>query len=364
MSSQLLPDQPILPPEIADQRFLQPPPGRRYVRSFLFSHRVDAPLSRLHLIARTLLVFCLSAALLRTMNTEHPDLISTILLSACGTLLFGLSGMHAQVIRLQLLLCIFPLLMFFLTWLFFHPTPGQPLAAWTLYDGTLPIGLALWQPLWLLLVVGIFYWKRSIITALLLASGITLLISLLLPLPVWTISEFALAQPWTLTITSGGLLLATTKVLGYLGMILATIALVVSSRDNELTGTLIQLRMPQPVIFFLSTVSRALNLALVDYETIYQAQIARAINARPRSLWQKIGDLVSISVPMVAVMLRRSSEIGDALLARGYRLNQVQTRFYETSPWRPIDWGILICCFVLLIVALGPYPNLTTLVHI
>src|SRR5581483_11819585 len=66
----------------------------------------------------------------------------------------------------------------------------------------------------------------------------------------------------TVLISDRGLLVATTKMIGYSGMVLSTIALVVTGRDAELIGALRQLRIPQPVIFFLSTVFRALELAL------------------------------------------------------------------------------------------------------
>jgi energy-coupling factor transporter transmembrane protein EcfT len=170
-----------------------------------------------------------------------------------------------------------------------------------------------------------------------------------------------LYHPLTLSVSDQGVVLALTKVISYSGMMLATLAVVITSRDVELMGALRQLRLPQPVIFFLSTVFRALNLALSDYETIYQAQIARAVNAQPRSFYRRLRDLASIAVPMVAMMIRRSSEIGDALLVRGYKLRQKSVDFYETSPWRPIDWIVTIFCLVLLYMAVGPYPGLTAL---
>lgn len=354
--------RPSIPVEITDERFLQPPPGRRYVRSFLFSRRIDAPLGQIHLLARTLLVLSLSAALLRTMNTAYPDLLGALVLCGVSVLLFALSGLHRQVARVQLLLTIPALCSLFIAWIIFTPLPGTLWARWTIYSGTLAAGLALWQPLWLAVAGGYFWWRRSITNALLLATIVTVLLSLVLPMPTWTFAHVNFFYPLTIVITDRSVLLALTKVAGYCGMILSTIALVVTSRDSELIGALLQLRIPQPIIFFLSTVSRALNLALVDYETIYQAQIARAINARPRSFWQKTRDMAEIAVPMVAVMIRRSSEIGDALIARGYRLGQRQANFYETSPWRLVDWLILACSLILIFIAFGPYPNLTALI--
>jgi energy-coupling factor transporter transmembrane protein EcfT len=196
-----------------------------------------------------------------------------------------------------------------------------------------------------------------------MATVFVILVSLFHPLPEWPFAHVAFFHPLTVLISDRGLLIATTKVIGYSGMVLSTIALVVSARDAELIGTLRLLRLPQPLVFFLSTVFRALDLALSDYTTIHQAQIARAINARPRSIIRRLRDLGNIAVPMVAVMIRRSSEIGDALQSRGYTLQRAGVDFYEISPWRLIDWFVLAFSLCLLYMAIGPHIDLTALLQ-
>ena len=342
--------------------YLQPPPGRSYVRSFLFTRRVDAPLARIHLLARVLLVICLSAAQLRAMSTAHPDLVGAIVLWIPSLLLFIYSGIHPKVARIYLVVIIPTILSLFLTWTLLNPVPGSRIFVHNqVYPGFITVGLAVWQALWLAIVSGYYWWRRALINGMLLASLVAILVSWLLPLPSLALASVPLYHPLTLMISDQGLLLALTKVISYSGMMIATLAIVITCRDVELMGSLRQLHLPQPVIFFLSTVFRALNLALTDYETIYQAQIARAINAQPRSFYRRLRDLARIAVPMVAMMIRRSSEIGDALLARGYTLRQKSENFYETSPWRAIDWVVLILCLVLLSMAVGPYPGLTAL---
>jgi energy-coupling factor transporter transmembrane protein EcfT len=180
-------------------------------------------------------------------------------------------------------------------------------------------------------------------------------------LPELRIAQVAFFHPLTLLVSDQGLLVAVTKTIGYAGMIIVSIALVMTARDAELIGVLRQLRCPQAVIFFLSTVFRSLDLALSDYETIRQAQITRAIAARPRSFIRRLRDLASIAVPLVAIMIRRSGEIGDALLARGYTLGRPMADFYESSPWHLIDWGVAVLCLLLLYFALGPHPAVMTL---
>ena len=341
--------------------FLQPPLGRRYVRSFVFTRRIDAPLAWVHPLARALLIFCLSAAQLRTISTSQSDLLGAFLFWVLALALFFASGVNVRVARLYFLLTLPTLFSLFLAWTVLNTVPGRVLLHLPVYSGRLALGFALWQVLWLLLAVGYYVWRRGILAAILLASILTIGISSLLVLPSWTIAHVAFFHPLSITLTDRGLLLAITKVVGYAGMVLCTISLMITGRDAELIGALRQLRCPQPVIFFLTTVFRAFNLSLVDYETIRQAQTVRAIHARPRSFVHVLRDLAAIAVPMVAMMIRRSSEIGDALQARGFRLGQPNPDFYETAPWRMLDWLILPICLLLLFFALGPHPTLTSL---
>ncbi len=340
--------------------FLQPPPGKRYVRSFLFARKIDAPFARIHLIPRTLLVLCLSGLVLRAIDATQPDLVEALCLwVVCFGIFYG-SGMQARVARLYLLLSVPTLLSLFTTWLLFNPVPGSvTLLKTSLYDGSIVLSLALWEAIWLV-VVALFYWRtRRLLGGVFLATILVIVLVHLLTLPQLIFARLPFFHPLTVLISNRSLLVAVTKVVGYAGMVFATIALVVSSRDVELIGAMRQLRLPQPVIFFFSTVFRTLDLALVDYETIHQAQLARAINARPRSLLKRISDLASIAIPMVAVMIRRSSEIGDALISRGYRLRSSQSSFYETSPWTLIDGLTLLVCGILLFLTFGPHINLT-----
>ncbi|GHO69683.1 hypothetical protein KSC_085750 [Ktedonobacter sp. SOSP1-52] len=342
--------------------FMDVPPGRRYVRSFIFSRRVNAPFARFHLLVRFLLVICISIVQLRAIDVARPDPLMAALLSLLSLAMFLGSGMHNRVARIYVLLTIPTLISLFSTWIIFNPVLGHvTLLEAPVYSGHLDLGISTWFLLWLGLTLGYFLWTRKVILGLVLAALFTFISSHFLALPTWTFAQVPFFHPLTLLVSDHGLLIALTKVIGYSGLIFSTIALVVSSRDAELIGALRQLRVPQPVIFFISTVFRALDLALVDYQTIHQAQLARAINARPRSFLRQLSDLASISVPLIAVMIRRSGEIGDALMARGYRINQVTNDFYETQPWSVMDWSAIVLCLLLFYLSFGTHFNLTAL---
>ncbi|GHO46414.1 energy-coupling factor transporter transmembrane component T family protein [Ktedonospora formicarum] len=342
--------------------FLEVPPGRRYVRSFLFSRRIDAPFAQLHLLIRFVLVACISIVQLRSIDVAHPDPLGAALLSLLALGLFLGSGMHARVAQVYILLTIPTLISLFSTWIIFNAVPGRVILLQTqVYAGHIDLGLSVWLGLWLVLVLGYFLWTRKLLLGIVLATLVAFVGSRLWTLPGWTLAQLPFFHPLTLVVSDRGLYIAITKVIGYSGLIFSTVALVVSSRDAELIGAFRQLRVPQPVIFFISTVFRALDLALVDYQTIHQAQVARAVNSRPRDFIRQLRDLASISVPLIAVMIRRSGEMGDALMARGYRVSQGSADFYETQAWRWWDWAALIFCVVLLYLSFGPHVNLTDL---
>jgi energy-coupling factor transporter transmembrane protein EcfT len=347
----------------SDPLFLQAPTGRRYVRSFVFARRIDAPLAQVHPLARALFIFCLSAAQLRSIATAQSDLLGAFIFWLLALALFLGCGISARIARLYFLLTLPTLFSLFLTWTVLNTVPGSVLFRLPVYSGQLVLGISLWLGFWLLIVIGYFLWRRRLLAGILLASLLVLILTHVWSLPAWIFARVSFFHALTITLTDNGLWLAVTKVVGYAGMVLCTISLMISGRDAELIGALRQLRCPQPVIFFLSTVFRAFNLALADYETIRQAQLVRAINARPRSFVRHLRDLAAIAVPMVAMMIRRSSEIGDALLARGFRLGQPNDDFYETMPWRGIDWAVLAISVLLLFFALGVHPTLTTLLQ-
>ncbi len=341
---------------------LQPPAGRRYVRSFLFSRRISAPFAKVHLIARTLLILSLSLLQLHAIDTNHPDLAGAILLWCVSLVLLLLSGISRRVMQFYFLISLPALLSLFTTWLLFNPVGGSVvLLRFPLYTGRIALGIALWEVIWLVIVGAYFLWTRKLLLGILVATVVSILLTRLFALPSWIGSEVPFFHPLTILISDRGLLVACTKVIGYSSMVMTTIILVVTSRDVELIGTMRQLHIPQPVIFFLSTVFRSLDLAITDFETIRQAQRARAVNARPRSFLRRLRDLGNLAMPLVAVMIRRSSEIGDALTARGYSLTQAGTDFYETSPWRLIDWLILALCLGILYLAIWHYPDFTNL---
>jgi hypothetical protein len=60
----------------------KPDRGKEYVRTFLFSMRLDAPLNHLHVITKFVGILILSVVLVRVMDEHNPDPLMAGLLLA------------------------------------------------------------------------------------------------------------------------------------------------------------------------------------------------------------------------------------------------------------------------------------------
>jgi energy-coupling factor transporter transmembrane protein EcfT len=275
--------------------------GKQYVRTFLFSMRINSPLARLHVITKVVIILVNSTLIVRLMDASQPDPLGVGVLMIAALALLLLSGAGRWLFR-SYLVVIFPMLsVLFVTWVIFNRDPGT---------------------------------------------------HVYLSLPI--------TQQVTLVASDANLLTAFTKVLGYAAMVFVSLTLVMTTRDIEFAGAMQQLRIPYVAAFFFSLVLRTLSNAVMDYETIRQAQIARGIALQARSLPARIRDMAHMSVPLVATMVRRSTEVSDAVIARGFRLGgMAPTEYHEAQSLHAVDWLVLALQGVLLVGVFYPSANLT-----
>jgi energy-coupling factor transporter transmembrane protein EcfT len=104
---------------------------------------------------------------------------------------------------------------------------------------------------------------------------------------------------------------------------------------------------------------RSLNIAMIDFSTVRQAQVARGVNVQKKNILAKIRDMAYLTVPLIANMMRRSTEISDALSARGYEMGSKPTVYREVKPFHAIDYVLTIGSVVLVIAVLAGGFNLT-----
>jgi energy-coupling factor transporter transmembrane protein EcfT len=281
-----------------------------------------------------------------------------------AALMFG--GVIAWLFR-SYLLVLFPMLgMLFVTWLIFNPDPGtQVFYSLPLYDGTLTLALSL--SLLALIASPIIYFqiRREIFWGVIVGIVLAVALNKLGLNFRLVLAEVPLYHPLNLIVSDKNLVVAATKVFGYAAMVFISLTLIMTTRDAEVIGAMRQAKMPYAVSFFTSVWLRSLSMALLDYGTIRQAQVARGVNLQRKSIFGKILDLARISVPLIVTMIRRSTEVGDAVMARGMTsLACKPSTFREIRPIRALDVILLLFFVGLALAVLGLRLNLTRMLGI
>jgi energy-coupling factor transporter transmembrane protein EcfT len=338
--------------------------GQKWVRTFLFSMRIDSPLAGLHAITKFVLVLGVSLVLMGMISTAHPDPLGCVLLVALAFLLLWLSGVIRWLFR-SYLVVIFPMLLsLFLSWIVFNPNPGSRiLFSRQTYSGTLNIGVSVAMVVFVAIIVGYYLFTKQLYWGIFGAVIVALIISQT-PLNLsWTFVSFPFHQPLTLIISDQTVFVAATKVLGYGAMVLMTFLLVLTTRDVEVVGALRKLPgMPYVICLFSSLMLRSLNIAMIDFSTVRQAQVARGVNVQKKNIVAKIRDMAYLTVPLIANMMRRSTEISDALSARGYEMGSKPTVYREVKPFHVVDYLLIVGTVVLVVGVLAGGLNITDVV--
>jgi len=338
--------------------------GQKWVRTFLFSMRIDSPLAGLHAITKFVLVLGVSLVLIGMVSTARPDPLGCILLVGLAFLLLWLSGVIRWLFR-SYLVVIFPMLLsLFLSWIVFNPNPGtRILYSRQTYSGVLNIGVSVAMIVFVGIVVGYYLFTRGLYWGI-LGGAVAALIVSQTPLNLtWTFVSVPFGDPLTLVISDETVFVAATKVLGYGAMVLMTFLLVLTTRDVEVVGALRKIRrMPYVICLFASLMLRSLNIAMIDFTTVRQAQVARGVNVQKKNILAKIRDMAYLTIPLIANMMRRSTEISDALSARGYEMTSKPTIYREVKPFHAVDWVLMLGTTALVVGVLIGGLNVTEVV--
>jgi energy-coupling factor transporter transmembrane protein EcfT len=338
--------------------------GKEYVRTFLFSMKIGSPLARLHILTKVTGVLLLSFIVVRLMNMQNPDPLGTAILTVFSLTTLFLGGVIIWLIR-SYLLVLFPMLgTLLITWLIFNPDPGNQLfLRLSLYGGVINLGLSLGFIAFVASTLVCFLLTRRIFWGVMVGLALAISLSRLGLNPTLDLASFTFFRPIDLVISDKNLIVAVTKMLGYATMVFLSLTLIMTTRDAEVIGLFHQTRVPHAVSFFTSVMLRSLSIAFLDYGTIRQAQVARGANIQEKSIFARILDLARISVPLIATMIRRSTEIGDAVMARGMtRLSKETTSFREIRPVRTIDMILILFLLGLLIAVVGLNLNFSGLI--
>lgn len=325
--------------------------------------KIDSPLARLHASTKFMSVILASLLIVKMIGTDTLDPFGCILLLIFSLLTLYLTGTAKWLFQTYLVV-LFPMFFgIFFMWILFNPDPGTHIFYSTqLYSGYVNIEIALWQAVFLTVLVAYYKYTKKIFYGFVLAVLLAYLTSFWGTHQSLVFARLKLLWPVTLLVSDRNVMVALTKVLGYAAMAFISLMFMMTTRDVELVGVLRQLRVPYKISLFASLFFRSLNNALIDYTTISQAQLARGGKLQKKNVLEKIRDYASMSVPLIAMMVRRSADMGAALEARGFKLTSRfnPMEFKEIKPFRAEDM-LLISFLALMIISVFLFDiNLTT----
>ena len=246
-------------------------------------------------------------------------------------------------------------------WLFFNPLSGSKFVLY-LWPGFLPIGIS---TVVFAAIFGLVYYKtRSIVWSLiagLLMWWFTIMPTTLSSSPFATWIKIPIGASYTFSVSQWSNTVAIAKALGYGVLIYTSFLFLLTTRDVEIAGALRQLKLSFKKAFFVALMFRNLNAILVDYQDIKLAQVARGSSVIRKSIFTKVMDLARLSIPLVASTIRRSTEMGVALYARGFEASNQMTDYKETKRLSVVDLTIMVILAAFLIYEVFLGHSITSL---
>jgi energy-coupling factor transporter transmembrane protein EcfT len=333
---------------------------KKYVRTFIFSMRTGTPVEKLHVMTKVFMIVAFSILTLYMFDIPvsqgGPDIIGLFLLMALTFILLAISRTAKYLVTSYLVLSIPVLLAQFFWWLFFSESlPGAKMKFY-LWPGFLPIGIS--TVVLVVTFVLVYLKTRSIFVSLtpaLLLWWFTVMPSVLSYSPLATWLKFPVGASYAFFLPKWSAYVGFAKALGYGVLIYTSFLFLLTTRDVEIGGALRQLRVSFRKAFFVMLMFRNLNTILLDYESIKMAQVARASSVIRSGILSRMKDLAYLSIPLVATMIRRSTEMGVALYARGFEASKGMTDYKETKRLSSVDYTIMaiLVAFLIYEVILG-----------
>ncbi len=322
--------------------------------------RTGTPVEKLHVITKFFMIVAMSILALYMFDIPvtkgGPDIIGLALLLLLVFFLLAISRTAKYLVNSYLILAVPVLLGQFFWWLFFDwDLPGAR-TTFYFWPGFLPLGIST------VVLVGVFalvyYRSRSIVLSLvpaMLLWWFTVMPSVIVSSSLLTWARIPFGPAFSFLMPQWSATVAFAKALGFAVMIYTSFLFLLTTRDTEIGGALRQLKLSFRKSFFVMVMFRNLNTILLDYQNIRSAQIARAANVLRKRIYSRIIDLAYVSVPLVASMIRRSTEMGVALYARGFEASHEMTDYKETRRFSYVDFTIvaILVAFLIYEVILG-----------
>ena len=154
-----------------------------------------------------------------------------------------------------------------------------------------------------------------------------------------------------LTVSRESLLFGIAMGLRLSTFVMASLMLLATTRNEEMTNGLIKMKLPYPVAFAMSTALRLVPTFAGAGATIVQAQVSRGLDLESKNIFSRFGKLIPLAVPMFISAIRYTNLLSMALESRGFTPDARRTLYYEPV-MRGRDWTVLAVLAVVLAVFL------------
>ena len=116
--------------------------------------------------------------------------------------------------------------------------------------------------------------------------------------------------------------------------ILIIIFFLSTMRERDVIVGLRALKIPFTICYVAGLSLRSIGMSLVDFNTIREAEKARALNINELPFREKIKKFGLYIVPLVALAIRRSDEVSNALDSRGFKISGEGRTDYITTKYK------------------------------
>lgn len=139
---------------------------------------------------------------------------------------------------------------------------------------------------------------------------------------------------YSINVYSGGVISGSFIILRVLILIISSAVLTLTTKPTDLNNGLEALLKPfgkktSILAMMISIALRFIPTLFLETEKILKAQASRGVDFNEGKLKDKIGQIVSLLVPMFIISFKRAADLADAMEARGYIPGEARTKLVK-----------------------------------
>lgn len=204
----------------------------------------------------------------------------------------------------------------------------------------------------LVILIGLFLLRKKIplffLVFLLVLCGIVKL----LEYPIYGAS----LTTYNINVYKGGVVSGSFIILRVLILIISSAVLTLTTKPTDLNNGLEALLKPfgkktSVLAMMISIALRFIPTLFLETEKILKAQASRGVDFNEGKLKDKIGQIVSLLVPMFIISFKRAADLADAMEARGYIPGEKRTKLVEMKfTFKDIFYLLSIIMIIIFII--------------